>query len=110
MVLFLGVFLGEQSKAQGGSDEFFKEELEVNDGYQPKEGGCKDLVIDYQKDDDFFEEEDLFNKSEKKEENINNAKIKRHFGEGEKKEEKKEEMSTLSFNLFLYIVDRFKEE
>ncbi|GAB3656048.1 hypothetical protein GCM10028791_27580 [Echinicola sediminis] len=26
------------------------------------------------------------------------------------KEEKKEEMSTLSFNLFLYIVDRFKED
>jgi hypothetical protein len=32
------------------------------------------------------------------------------FKQGGDKENKKEGMSTLSFNLFLYIVDRFKED
>ena len=32
------------------------------------------------------------------------------FKQGGEKDVKKEEISTLSFNLFLYIVDRFKED
>ena len=32
------------------------------------------------------------------------------FKQGGEKDAKKEEISTLSFNLFLYIVDRFKED
>ena len=32
------------------------------------------------------------------------------YKQGEEKEVKKEGMSTLSFNLFLYVVDKFKED
>jgi acyl-CoA-binding protein len=45
--------------------------------------------------------------------NPNNAQVKKEnplFKQGGEKDVKKEGMSTLSFNLFLYIVDKFKED
>ncbi|MDN3669227.1 hypothetical protein QWY93_07795 [Echinicola jeungdonensis] len=110
LTFLIGVFVGGQSLAQGGSDDFFQEDLETANDYQPKEGGCKDLVKDFSEDEAFLEEENSFNKSTIKEENTGRSHNKRHFGKSEEEEIKKEEMSTLSFNLFLYIVDRFKEE
>jgi hypothetical protein len=45
--------------------------------------------------------------------NPSNAQVKKEnplFKQGGEKDVKKEGMSTLSFNLFLYIVDKFKED